>query len=145
MEKKILLIHSIQNNPVAQVVTQAAKDVLDENLASFQAYKTSALLEIPSLLSIISEHADYSGVVVTGVATTSRERLVFPNFYQVCVDTASVYSLPLGFGVYVGDGEASEQELAVIGADAACSCVELVNLSTSDPYETLTKHLKYTN
>lgn len=145
MEKKILLITSIQNNPVAQIVTQAARNVLDENRAPFEAYKTSALLEIPSLLSIISDYSDYSGIVVTGAAITTREKLVFPNFYQACIDTAAVYSLPLGFGIYIGDSTASEQELAVVGADAACTCVELVNLSMSDTYQNLSKHLKYTN
>lgn len=143
--KKILIIHSIQQSPITQSIVQAAKGVLEENLTAFEVYRTNALLEIPPLISIISEHSEYGGMVVTGAATTEREKLIFPNLYQACLDSAAVYSTPIGFGIHVGDIMPDERELMIIGANAACTCAELAGMNVNGLYSDFAHNERYKN
>lgn len=128
MRGQILLVTSIQSTPVTQLITKAARGVLTENMAPFETHRTNAILEIPSLISVIGECTDYSGIVVVGTVVTDREQELFPQLYQASIETAASYSLPFGFGMYHGRKDPTESELAIIGADAACTCVELANL-----------------
>lgn len=132
----ILIVTSRYYARIAEELEQGVTDALREADATYDIIEAPGAFEIPAIIAMASDAAEYDGFVALGCVVRGETT----HYDYVCSECArgimnlTLASVPIGFGVLTVENQdqawaRADRNQKNKGAEAALACLTMVNLN----------------